>query len=48
MDTLTQIAIWNRALGFLGARSIAAVRGALTPRTSRSAPGVLQPFCVLR
>lgn len=24
MDTLTQIAIWNRALGFLGARSIAA------------------------
>lgn len=24
METLTQIAIWNRALGFLGARSIAA------------------------
>ena len=28
--------------------SIAAVCGALTPRTSRSAPGVLQPFCALR
>ena len=24
METLTQIAIWNRALGFLGARGVAA------------------------
>lgn len=37
MDTLTQIAIWNRALGFLGARSIAA-EDENTPEALRDYP----------
>lgn len=37
METLTQIAIWNRALGFLGARSIAA-EDENTPEALRDYP----------
>ena len=45
----SQQSVQRRSIPFSSsARSIAAVRGALTPRTSRSAPGVLQPFCALR